>query len=253
MNPENSKEYLDTNIAGKLATILERIRSTNPPDGTIFSGWMMAFNCPKDPPTFVFEHAVKTTALVSRVYDLMLMSKFPKDIYEKPLLGLYETFSDAFRNTAASWGNLRNSVSDDKLSVIKTCAAVLHNSEHRFSISNSELDRFLEETKKLAKFLNERDIHPLMKKRLLDLLQEIMEAANEFRIYGSEALREVFVKACGEITGWDKELNKEPNTETRNVIYEYLKIYGTFVSALKATKELLEGGWEFIQQYLPAP
>src|SRR4051794_20190477 len=116
MNDDNN--YLKTNNAGKLVSILEKIQAIKPADNHSYSGWCEVFETPKDPIFFTLRRIENLINLISNVYDQMNKSGYPKAVYDSPIMELYELMSGAAKNMSQGWNEFQPKVSKDKIAIL---------------------------------------------------------------------------------------------------------------------------------------
>jgi hypothetical protein len=235
----DDREYLNTNPAGKLVLVLERIRATKPQDNLSYSAWCQIFETPNEPVFFTTRKLENLIGLISTVYEQMNRADYPKDFYDASIMDLHKIISSSAKNLSNGWSEIQPKVSDDKLGVLKACAAILDRNPIEKSYTPEQLNDLEEKTKELIQFVEKTSLPNEVKERFMNLLHQIIDAIVEYRVFGVDFLVDRYTQGVGELAVMYQVFEATGNEESRTKIMEYLKNMATVIAVVKGMKELV--------------
>jgi hypothetical protein len=232
------REYLNTNPAGKLVLVLERIRSTKPSDNISYTAWSQIFETPNEPVFFTTRKLENLIGLISTVYEQMNKADYPKDFYDASIMDLHKIISISVKNLSQGWSEIQPRVSDDKLGVVKACAAILDRNPIEKAYTPDQLNDLEEKTKGLMQFIDESGLPKEVKERFINLMHQIIDAIVEYRVFGLDFLVDKYTQGVGELAVMYQVLEKSGNEIIKSKIMDYLKDMATIIAVVKGMKEL---------------
>jgi len=239
-----------TNPAGRLLEILKRARAGSAPT-TIAKGFAQIFDIGSDDFGELFRHLSLAEEAADQVSTLLKLSG--NESFQRTYLECLPRIKRIFnvRHLDANWQqHIKDTLFDSELRDLQYCSDLL--SEH-FPEELIEADQLMELLKEVEALYDDVwtcDLDDDLKKIVLENLQTIKNAVNDYKIRGADGLQDALATIIG-TAAMVRPIDTTSGSNTFERLSKVVDMLAKLLNLAKSAKPLLKAGAEVYRRLLP--
>lgn len=162
-----------------------------------------------------------------------------KEIYTRNLSRVHNALN--LGNLDTTWNTVENLLNDETMADLLHCADRLAESSSETELNEEELDNLNGELDSLTKLFHESDLDSDLRIAILDLLETSRQMLAEYRIRGSEVLKNIIELSLGKLMTKRTELSEASKDTKINKLFSWLKKVDGIYGRLGKYAPLLQG------------
>lgn len=162
-----------------------------------------------------------------------------KQIYTRNLGRVHKALN--IGNLDSSWQAIEQQLTEETMADLLHCADRLAESESEADLSAEELSGLLSELDALTELFSEADLDDELRIAILDLLETSRQMLADYRIRGSDALKDIIELSLGKLMTKRTKLAESKKNEKIGKLLAWLKKIDGFYSRLRKYGPLLQG------------
>jgi len=153
-------------------------------------------------------------------------------------------------NIAASWQTIEAQLTEQTLTDLQHTADRLAELLPENEITSEYLNELMGEIEALSQLLAESELDPDLREVLLDLLETARQMMSDYRIRGSDAIKEIIIRSVGQLNLKRELCEKEIKNPDFAKFIKMLKTMDTVYSKVTQYGPLLKAGGQCLIGYL---